>query len=280
MVVSKWMPLAGVLLFTTPSSPAVSAQDREPILRALEIAGNGVQIGAAVSESDTDDGKTPKAGVVVESVTPGGPADKAGVKAGDAITEFDGERVRSVRQFSRLVLESTPAHSIAATLSRNGQKVTVNITPERRTFEEFGTRMPRALRVPSSPAPPAPPRLMTPDGPYELPGIMRLWSARGIGITIESLDNQLAEYFGVKDGVLVKSVLPDSAAQKAGLKAGDVITAIDGRKIYETSDVSRAIDRIGTAGEFSVEIMRDKKPQTLKGKIESEARRSRTRTML
>src|SRR3954466_3431180 len=163
MVVSKWMPLAGVLLFTTPSSPAVSAQDRVPILRALEIAGNGVQIGAAVSESDTDDSKTPKAGVLVETVTPGGPADKAGIKAGDAITEFDGERVRSVRQFSRLVQESSPGHAVSTVLSRGGQRVTVNVTPERRNTDDFETRFfdgSRSFRL--SPTPPATPRTPRP----------------------------------------------------------------------------------------------------------------------
>ena len=44
----------------------------------------------------------------METVTPDGPADKAGIKGGDTITEFDGERVRSTLQFSRLVQE-TPA---------------------------------------------------------------------------------------------------------------------------------------------------------------------------
>ena len=67
----------------------------------------------------------------------------------------------------------------------------------------------------------------------------------------------------------MKSVLDGSAAQKAGIKAGDVITAINGSKVYESSDVNRAMERLETGGEFTVEVVRDKKTQSLKGKIEA-----------
>lgn len=288
MVVKRWRSLAAAAMLAGMTAPAaVFAQDGEPLLRAFEMVGGGTQIGATVSEIEGDTAKQPKAGVVVDTVTPGGPADKAGIKSGDAITEFDGERVRSVRQFSRLVQETSPGHSVPVALSRDGQRVTVNVTPERRSsawstdLMRLGD-MPR-VRIPSTPTPPAPPRALRTPGfgePFDLPGL-RFWNGRGIGVTIESLDDQLAQYFGVKEGVLIKSVQNDSAAQKAGLKAGDVITAIDGRKIYETSDVSRAIDRVQSGGDFTIEIVRDKKPQTLKGKLDaSEPRRTRVRTRI
>jgi serine protease Do len=286
MMVNKWGSFAGALVLAAAGlAPVSAAQDRDPLVRLLDIAGSGTQIGAAVSDVAAGDAKQPKAGVLVETVTPGGPADKAGIKAGDAITEFDGERVRSVRQFSRLVQESSPGHAVPTVLSRGGQRVTVNVTPERRSTDDFETRFfdgSRSFRVP--PTPPSTPRAPRPPAmlaPFDTPGGMRLWNTRGIGVTIESLDDQLAEYFGVKEGVLVKSVLNDSPAQKAGLKAGDVITAVDGRKIYDASDVNRAVDRVASSGEFTIEIVRDKKTQTLKGKLESnESRRVRTRTVL
>jgi serine protease Do len=102
-------------------------------------------------------------------------------------------------------------------------------------------------------------------------------SGRRLGVTIESLDSQLAEYFGVKDGVLVKSVADGSSAQKAGLKAGDVITSINGTHVSETSDVNRALDRLENTGEFTLDVVRDRKPQTLKGKLEARDTRVRTR---
>jgi S1-C subfamily serine protease len=70
----------------------------------------------------------------------------------------------------------------------------------------------------------------------------------------------------------VRSVTDESAAQKAGLKAGDVITTVNGRKIYEASDVNRALDRMDNTDEFTLEIIRDRKAQTLKGKLETTVR--------
>src|SRR5438046_1163619 len=99
--------LAGAVALVTGTAPAslAQAQNRDSVFRAFDL-GRAARIGVTVQdldESDARDAKQAKAGVAVETVEPGSPADKAGVKAGDAITEFDGERVRSVRQFSRLV---------------------------------------------------------------------------------------------------------------------------------------------------------------------------------
>jgi len=277
MTVSRWGALAGALLLAAPvAAPARAAaqdvaQDQEPLVRAFEFAGRGARIGVTVAEIEGDDAKQPKSGVVVEVVSPGGPGEKGGIKTGDTITEFDGERVRSVIQFSRLVQETAAGRSVAVVLSRAGQRVTVNVTPERRSMsDDFTMRLmdlPRAARIAPTPTPPAAlaPRLSV--------------FARGgrLGITVESIDDQLAEYFGVKEGVLVKSVTADSVAQKAGMKAGDVITAINGSKVYELSDVTRLINRVEGDGSFTVDVMREKKPLSLKGKVEMRETPARAR---
>jgi serine protease Do len=107
-----------------------------------------------------------------------------------------------------------------------------------------------------------------PAPPFEY----RLGVGRRLGLSVETLDDQLAQYFGVKEGVLVKSVEADSAAQKAGIKAGDVITAVNGRQVYEASDLTRALDRMDNTDEFTIEVMRDKKAQSVKGKLEPRSR--------
>jgi serine protease Do len=276
MTVFTYGSLAAALLAAAGAGVPLHAS---PQARTLlqDFAGRGARIGVSVTDIEGEDAKAPKSGVLVETVTPGGPADKAGIKAGDAITEFDGDRVRSVTQFSRLVMETTPGHSVPATLSRGGQRVTVTVTPERRNWsDDFEMRLldvPRAAR-------PAPPRSVRPFDWDDFPSVLRLRNTHGLGITIESLDDQLAQYFGVKEGVLVKSVVEDSPAQKAGVKAGDVITAINGSHINDTSDVNRAVDRVETNGDFSIEIVRDKKPQVLKGKLEpGQARRRGARVV-
>ena len=287
MKLSNWGSLGMVVALAGVSAPpAIHAQGRDSIVRTLDF-GRGAYIGVTVHDADSTDAKEPKTGVVIEVVTPDGPADKAGMKAGDAIAEFDGERVRSTRQFSRLVQETPGGRSVPVVLTRAGQRVTVTVTPERSTFgDDFSMRMldtPRArLAIPPTPPPPPaapraprPPAFASPDFPFELFGRTR--STGRLGITLEDLDTQLAEYFGVKEGVLVKSVAADSAASKAGLKAGDVITSINGRHVYDSSDITRALDRMESSGELTIEVTRDRKTQTLKGKLEMQETRTRTR---
>ena len=279
--------LAGALVLAGTTAPGtVQAQSREPLVRAYDVFGRGAHIGVALEADDVK-----KTGAVIETVSPDSPADKAGMKAGDAIVEFDGERVRSVLHLTRLIQETPVGRSVAAVITRGGQKVTVNVTPDRRSSgEEFGAfyrNLPRPVDPP--PAPPAPPRAPRPPAtlapalPFDVPGsFFRLGRGGRLGVTIESIDDQLATYFGVKEGALVKSVQDGSAAQKAGLRAGDVITGINGSKVYESSDVNRAMERLETGAEFVVDVVRDKKAQSLKGKVEEPEtrRRSGIRTII
>lgn len=284
--------LAGGLLLAGRVAPVAEVHAQSTILRAVE-AGRGARIGATVAGEENKDGT---AGVTLEAVEPGGPADKAGIKAADVITEFDGERVRSIRHFLRLVQESAPGRSVPVVLSRAGQRVTVNVTPDRPAdFRMFGgdltTRYFDSARAippvpPSPPSPPSPARAPRPPAAFATPApfefLGRLFNTRRLGITIEDLDTQLAEYFGVKDGVLVKSVAADSVGAKAGLKAGDVITGVNGRQIYDSSDVTRAIERTEDNGDITIDITRDKKTQTLKGKMDARdtGARPRIRTIV
>src|SRR5579859_1734802 len=276
MKVSIQLALAGALVLTAGLAPARVAAAQSPdsdnaLMRVMQI-GRGSRIGVTVQDLENTDKKDVKTGVVVEGVDAGGPADKAGIKTGDAIVEFDGDRVRSVRQFQRLVQESASDRAVGAVVSRGGQRVTVTVTPEPARFgDDFGARLlesptivrpaiptpPAAPRAPRpSPAPPAPPAFDWFNGDSTL----TIVSGRGrLGVATEQLNGQLAEYFGVKDGALVKSVQDGSAGARAGIKAGDVITSINGSHVYEPSDVSRALNRLDDGAEFTIEIVRDHK---------------------
>jgi serine protease Do len=275
----------------TAVTAVVHAQKRErPFVRAVaDIMGGGAQIGVTVKEVETDAAKPAGAGVVVEEVETDSPAAKAGIKAGDTITEFDGERVRSVRQFARLVRETPAGRKVTAALTRDGQRVTVSVAPEQSSGFRFGDDLSIerwddggrswSYSVPAPPAPPAAPAPPRAPRPPDVPEFDFGMFGRGgrLGISVETLTPQLEEYFGVKDGVLVRSVTDGSAAAKAGLKAGDVITAVNGSQVSAPSDVTRAINRLDEGAEFSIEIVRDKKTQRLKGKMEPREERSRTR---
>jgi serine protease Do len=252
-------------------APHVQAQDRDRVTRVQTFGRNG-QLGVTVHDPSDADSKQP--GVVVDEVRRDSPAEKAGIKAGDVIQEFDGERIRSARQFARVVQETAPDRPVPVVLTRNGQRTTVHAIVA--ASGDFGFRLlegPEILRIPEPPMPPMPPAMHG-----ELPFDFETFLGRGrrLGITIEDLNSQLGDYFGVKQGVLVKSVTEGSAAAKAGLKAGDVITGVNGAKVTDARDVTRAIDRLDAGGDFTLEIVRDRKTQTLKGKVESRSTRVRT----
>ena len=102
---------------------------------------------------------------------------------------------------------------------------------------------------------------MAPD----IPSPMLMWSIPALGIECEAVDSQLAEYFGVKRGMLVRSVAKGSPAEKAGLKAGDVLTSIGDRPVATPHDVTgflRMQRQPGTP--ISVVVVREHKQLTLK----------------
>ena len=69
-------------------------------------------------------------------------------------------------------------------------------------------------------------------------GDVRVWTGRGrLGVIAQPVTDQLATYFGVKEGVLVTQVTEGSAAAKAGIKAGDVITAVNAKPVKDTGDI-------------------------------------------
>jgi len=98
-----------------------------------------------------------------------------------------------------------------------------------------------------------------------------MWFAPGrarLGVGIEELTPQLADYFGTKDGVLVTSVEPDTPAAKAGLKAGDVITSVNGKAVSDGGELIEAVQSADDGAEVTVGYVRDKKAATAKATLE------------
>src|SRR5262249_38989526 len=147
---------------------------------------------------------------------PDSPAEKAGLKRADVIVEFDGERVRSTRQFGRLVQETPPGRTVKATVMRGGRRQDVEITPR----EGRGAMSGRGTAAGGFFREPLPDLDMLRDlqrgFAYNFP--QELMSDRRLGITVDEMTDQLAQYFGAKDGVLVSAVADGSAASRAGLK--------------------------------------------------------------
>jgi len=248
------------------------------------LDGRGSQLGVMVSDVDV---KSTTGGVKVDEVNADSPAAKAGIKAGDVVVEFDGEKVRSARQFTRLVQETPEGRSVSIALMRDGKRQTVNATPENTrmswNFDGFGPEVDRAMREAERgmrnfrfevPREYFDFRYDNPDNreprrfEYRLPERAFPLPPRGrLGVTVQSLTRDLEDYFGVKNGgALVASVSPDSAASKAGIKAGDVIVSVNGRSVADADDLINKIEDVN--GEATIVVMRDKKELTLKATIE------------
>ena len=109
------------------------------------------------------------------------------------------------------------------------------------------------------------------DGPmsFDFDMLPRSTSPRGrLGVQLGNLTPQLSEYFGAPDGgVLVSSVTKDSAAEKAGLKAGDVITSINGDRVRDADDL---IDELRDANlrEIIIGIVRDRKESRVEATLD------------
>lgn len=240
------------------------------------ITGQRSRLGVTVEDVEASAVKAGQpAGVSIESVTEGSAAERAGLRQGDVVVEFDGERVRSVRQFTRLVQESVPGRPVAMAVLRGGQRQALTVSPEEGggfnlrgdDWYEFSDRL-RGLRV-TPPRPPAPPAAPAPPAPrWEFPEPFLWRSGNTLGITIDDLSPQLAEYFGTKEGVLVTSVREDSTAAHTGVKAGDVVISVNGVSVSTATELRREAQRLASGEEFTLGVVRDKKTLTLKGKTE------------
>ena len=93
------------------------------------------------------------------------------------------------------------------------------------------------------------------------------YSPRRLGMTVTPLSDQLAAYFGVKQGVLVSEVDAGSAADMAGLKAGDVITTVKGQAVSSSEDVLRELREAQSGTSVEIRVMRDRKELTVSAKM-------------
>ncbi len=214
-------------------------------------------------------------------MTPDSPAAKAGLKAGDIVTEYDGERVRSARQFTRLVQETPEGRSVSMAVLRNGQKQTLQATPEARELswtmgidgDRIARETERSMREAWRGF-----RMDSPAFKFRFDdGFPGPWmTPRGrLGVSVEGLSTQLAEYFGAKDGgALVSSVTADSPAAKAGIKAGDVITTVNGNRVRDADDLVRELSD-AKSDDVTIGLLRDKKETSVKATLESRTERLR-----
>jgi serine protease Do len=237
-------------------APGAAAQrnDRPRLPDLLALEGPGSSIGITVRD------QAGASGVVVENVREGTPAIRAGLQKGDIVVEFDGEPARSARQFTRLVRETAPGRAVKMTVLREGSRRTVDITPEARdsaTLQQFPGITGDARR--------AFPRdfdfRFDPQSPWT-EGFFG--TPQRMGVSVVPLSDQLAAYFGVKEGVLVSEVTSGTPAATAGIQAGDVITTVNGRNVLSSGDLVREVRQAEPGSTIDVRLTRNRKELAVK----------------
>lgn len=256
---SAVLALGAILSLTLPA--AARAQ-----VRVYSALGAGTWIGAGVRDVTSDDAAKAKltqpSGAYVESVRDGGPASKAGVQVGDIVVDFDGERVRSAAHFSRVVQESAPDRQVTAVVIRGTSKQTLTMVPQANQAGIIDTQ--RILADVRTRTRDLPPLNFNADTPRPAIGPT-------IGVAVTPVTDQLAGYFGVKGGLLVSSVTAGSPAANGGIKAGDVITAVNGQNVTSNADLTRAVRQAATGGTLELAITRERKAMTVKVAIPAAA---------
>ena len=258
--------IAGGIAYAQESAAPLAAladlDDQEPADRMFSLfIDGGAFLGVRAEDISKENmgryGMREVRGVGVSQVIKDSPAEKAGLKKDDVILRFDGESVTSARKLNRLVGESSADQTVRLTISRGGAEQEIGVTLSKHNMANvFGAGIrDEILRGIGKDFP----QINSGDGNF----VFSFGGNRRIGVSTETLTKQLAEYFGAKDGgVLITSVTENSPAAKAGLKAGDVITAIDGEKVDSAGDVSRVVNK-KQEGEVSLTILRDHNTRTV-----------------
>jgi serine protease Do len=259
----------GLLIFTAFMAGGVWAQSTAPAPPAPRGHSTTIRsfarrgyLGVGVVEMTDERARSlnlkDSSGVEVKRVDENSPAAKAGIRENDIILEVDGHRIETIDQFIRTVGEANPGTKLALTIWRNGAKQTLNATLESRPAQMFAFAGPDGMQVPV--VPPFPPMS---NGPWDGNDFSFMTGASPrVGFEGEMLTPQLAEYFGVKEGVLVRTVVAKTPAEKAGLKAGDVVTKVNGTPVTTPREISSLV-HMARNGKIALTIVRNKREQVL-----------------
>ena len=189
----------------------------------------GISVGELTEKLAKQFGVPDVAGAVVEDVTPGSPADKAGIKAEDVVRTLDGKSVGSKDRLVATVASMDPGTGVRLGIIRNGREETLTVT--------LGSR-------------PADLGAQAGVGHAPAQGTLR-------GVTVENLTPELRSQLGLEadtQGVAISKLDSSSPAAEGGLQTGDVIQEIDRRPVRNAADFERLAQ--GARGEVLLRIIR------------------------
>jgi len=198
-------------------------------------------------------------GVIVKMVVADSPADEAGLRQGDIILMVDNEKLDDADDLVYYVRKHQPGDKVAVTVSRKGtEKVYEVELGKHDMYEKAENLYFKGLNM----------------APHSLSKSFKFHSSQYadtyIGVSLQSLNTQLGEYFGVEEGkgALITDVADDSPAKKAGIKAGDVVISIDGEAVVDPSDVSDAVGDKEEGETIRLTVLREKNEKQFSFEVE------------
>ncbi|MEO8627218.1 MAG: DegQ family serine endoprotease [Betaproteobacteria bacterium] len=213
--------------FAIPIDIAMNVADQLQAHGKVTRGKIGVQIQELTRELAKSFGMKDPNGALVSSVESGGPADKAGFKSGDVITEFNGKAVVDSRDLPRIVAAIKPGSQVDAKIQRNGKEETLKVT--------VGEIQPSAKVADAGGKSPA--------------------EATGkLGLAVQDLTAEQRQQLDVKGGVVVGNV--DGPAARAGIQEGDVVLAVNGQQIESVSHFKTLVDKAGQGRPLALLIQR------------------------
>jgi serine protease Do len=196
-------------------------------------------------------------GVEIGLIRENSPAVKAGLKEHDVILEVNGKPVESIEQFQNSIGDMAPGTKVNLTVWRNNAKQTITATLESRPADFYPFIGPEPLDPTAPPMPPVPPFSV---GPFPVMPT----NAPTVGFEGEQLTPQLAEYFGVREGILVRTVYPRTPAERSGLKAGDVVIKVNGTPVMLPREITGIVGMAARNRKpISFTVVRNKKEITV-----------------
>jgi S1-C subfamily serine protease len=253
------------------TSVADMMQGTSPV---LHTSGPPGYLGVWVDDVDNDKVQSLKLkearGAVITLIDHDAPAGQIGLRVNDVVVEFNGQPVDDAEQLRRMLREIPPGRKVSLEFSRDGniQTVAIALVDHKVMAQDVWNKLGK-----NSDTPPQTPGMgvLPGGGDAPLPGMFHMpifGSTLNVGAMVEPLTGQMAEYLGIPNGLMIKTVAHKSEAASAGLKAHDVILKVGLDAVTTLSDWDRAL-RSNQGKQVQVTILRDRKQQTLMLQVDS-----------
>lgn len=256
-------------------SAADYIQEKEIVIQKVS---DGLFLGILIADLNEQEKKELKAtsGALVVNVVEDSEAAKAGIKEKDVVINFDGQKIENAKELNDIVEAIKDETTVKMTVLRNGTKQSLEASLKKSAGQtySFSTSGDDDFDWHFS----NDPLWISEGGDHDViikkmkDGMVEISGSGGkggfLGVEAKSLSEQMLEYFEVEHGVLIENVVKESAAQKAGLKAGDVITQIENRKIKDYNDLVRTVNFFNPAEKIKIDFVRKGTKKSVQATLE------------